>query len=70
MDELDDIRRRLRISNLEARRELLEIERTAISREITSPLTNLDRREQLSERRDQLAMQSAEITEELKMRES
>jgi hypothetical protein len=39
MNEMEDIRRRMRVSNLEARCELHEIEAAALAREITSPLT-------------------------------
>jgi len=65
MDEMDDIRRCLRVSNLEARRELIEIQRTALLREITSPLTSQDCREQAYKNRDELMIQSAEVVAEL-----
>jgi hypothetical protein len=65
MDYMDDIRRRLRVSNLQSKRELLEIERTALLREITSPLTSQDRREEAFRRRDEITNQWTEIVEEL-----
>ncbi len=43
MDDLDEIRLRIRISNLQARLELCEIEILALSREISSPLTDSER---------------------------
>lgn len=69
MDELDDIRRRLRVSNLQARRELLEIERDALMHEITSPLTGQDRRAEVFMLRDELKSQWAKVVEELKLHE-
>ena len=44
MDEREDIRRRMRVSNLEARCELHEIEAAALVREIASPLTSAQNR--------------------------
>ena len=41
MDHLDDIRRRMRLANLEARRETHEIERDALTRKIDSPRTSV-----------------------------
>ena len=52
MHDLDDVRRRMRISNLEARLELHEIEIAALSTEISSPLTSSHRSEEANERRD------------------
>ena len=66
---MDDIRRRLKVSNLEARRKLLEIERDALMHEITSPLTGLSRREEVLMLREELLSQWAEIVEELKIHE-
>ena len=51
-DDLDEIRIRMRISNLEARLAMREIEMAALSREIASPLTSSKRREEAAERRD------------------
>ena len=52
MDEMDEIRLRMRVSRLEARLALLEIEAAALSREIASPLTSERRREEATECRD------------------
>jgi hypothetical protein len=65
MDEIDDIRHRLRVSNLQARQELLEIERTSLLREINSSLTSQDRRTEAITKRDELTTQWAEVVEEL-----
>jgi hypothetical protein len=43
MDELDEIRRRMRLGNLEARIALREIEAAALTREINPPLTSAAR---------------------------
>lgn len=51
-DELDEIRIRMRISNLEARLAMREIEIAGLSREISSPLTASKRRAQADECRD------------------
>ena len=69
MDELNDILRRLWVSDLQARRELLEIQRDALMCEITSPLTTQDRREEVFALRDELLSQWAEVVEELKIHE-
>ena len=69
MDELHDILRRLWVSDLQARRELLEIERDALMHEITSPLTSQDRRKEAFVLRDELMSQWAEVVEELKIHE-
>jgi hypothetical protein len=70
MDEIDDIRRRLRISNLEARSELHEIEVAALTREIASPLTSAQKRAQATTRREaafaELAVINAELEEMLR----
>ena len=47
MDELDEIRCRMRLSHLEARIALREIEAAALTREINSPLTSGTRRTEL-----------------------
>jgi hypothetical protein len=52
MSGVEDVHRRLRISNLEARSELHEIEIAALTREIASPLTSPERRAQATARRD------------------
>ena len=49
---MDEIHIRLRISNLEARMVMREIEIAALSREIGSPLTSSKRRAEATERRD------------------
>jgi hypothetical protein len=67
MDELNDILRRLWVSDLQARRELLEIERDALIHEITSPLTSQDRRAEVFLLRDELGSQLAEVVEELRI---
>jgi hypothetical protein len=43
MDELDEIRCRMRLGNLEARIALREIEAAALTREINPPLTSAAR---------------------------
>ncbi len=69
MDELQDILRRLWVSDLQARRELLAIQRDALMHEITSPLTSQDRRAEVFVLRDELMSQWAEVVEELKIYE-
>jgi hypothetical protein len=66
MGEIDDIRHRLRVSKLRAQRELLEIERGSLLREVLSSLTSQDRREEAMERRMDLENQCSQITERLK----
>lgn len=66
MDEPDDIRRRLKVSNLQAKLELFEIERAALLGEIMSPLTSQDRREEAVMRRTELRHHCAEIVGLLK----
>lgn len=65
MNDFDDVRRRLLISNLQAKRELCEMERIALMREIQSPLTPQDRIEEAVERRVELRKQCEEITARL-----
>lgn len=67
MDALNDIFRRLWVSDLQARRELLEIERDALIHEITSPLTSQARRAEVFLLRDELGAQLAEVVEELRI---
>ena len=65
MDEMDDIRLRLRISNLEARLALREIEAAALTREIASPLTSSKRREEVIQSRDAALTEASVINAEL-----
>lgn len=51
-DEIGEIRIRMRISNLEARLAMREIEIADLSREIASSLTSSNRREEGIKRRD------------------
>ena len=69
MADLQDILRRLWVSELQARRELLEIQRDALMREINSPLTSQDRRAEVFVLRDELMSQLSEVVEELKIHE-
>jgi hypothetical protein len=69
MDELRDISFRLRVSNLQAKQELLEIERADLSREATTAWTLPGPRERALARRLVLAEHCAEITEQLKLLE-
>jgi hypothetical protein len=64
-DELDEIRWRLRVSNLEARKELREIEAAALTREITSPLTSAVRQTEALQRRTVLLAEAFELKAEL-----
>ena len=66
-NEIDDIRRRLQYSHLLAKRELLEIERDSLRREVLSALTSQDRREELMLRRFEIARQCDAITAQLKI---
>lgn len=61
IDEMQDIHRRQRVSNLQARRELLEIQRDALMHEITPPPTSQDRRKEMFARRDELLSQWARL---------
>jgi hypothetical protein len=65
MDDLQDILRRLWVSDLQAGRELLEIQRDALMCEIISPLTSQDRRKEAFVLRDELMSQWAKVVEEL-----
>ena len=70
-DEIDEIRWRLRVSNLEARIELREIEAAASIREIASPLTSAPRKTELAQRRLDLLREAAALKTELdQMRQS
>ena len=64
-DPLEDIHQRMRLANLEARRELLEIEREALNRRIVSRLTSPLERQAARNARDELMAQWAEIVREL-----
>ena len=66
MDDVDDLRRRMRIANLEARRELCEVERDALTREINSPTTSELQRRAAAKRRDDMWTEWSEIVEELR----
>lgn len=65
MDEMDEIRLRMRVSKLEARLALLEIEAAVLSREIASPLTPERRRQEAKESRDTALAQGRTIMTEL-----
>ena len=52
MDNLEELHLRMRVSNLEARLELHEIEIAALSKEIASRLTSASRREEAKELRE------------------
>ena len=52
MDDIDEIRFRMRISKLEAKLALTQIEAAALTREIRSPLTSALRRLQATYLRD------------------
>jgi hypothetical protein len=71
MNHLDDIHRRLRISNLQARYELHEIEAAALAREIAYPLTFAKRRQEANEGRnavlDELSVIKVELEEMLRL---
>jgi hypothetical protein len=69
MADLQDILRRLWVSDLQARRELLEIQRDALMHEINSPLTSQDRSAEVFVLRDELMSQWAKVVEELKIYE-
>lgn len=66
MDEMDEIRYRLRISKLEAKLALRQIEAEALAREIRSPLTSAPRREQATDLRDAALAESSELLADLK----
>jgi hypothetical protein len=64
-DELDEIRWRMRVSNLEARVELGEIEVAALGRELTSPLTSEIRKSEVTQRGDAILTEISELKEKL-----
>ena len=65
MDELDEIRCRMRLSNLEARIALREIEAATLTREINSPLTSGTRRTELIQSRDLMLTEVSKLKAEL-----
>ena len=65
MDDMDEIRFRLRVSRLETRLALCEIEAAALSREIGSSLTSERRREEAIECRDTALTEGRTIMTEL-----
>jgi hypothetical protein len=65
MDEMDELHFRMRITNLQARLELREIEIIALSREIASPLTTSERRAEAIELRYARLNERSEVTREL-----
>ena len=65
MDQLDEIRCRMRLSNLEARIALREIEAAALTREINSPLTSGTRRTELIQSRDLMLTEVSKLKAEL-----
>jgi len=66
MDHLDDIRYKMRVSKLEAKLALREIDNAALTREIRSPLISYERRTEAFQRREALQGEWSEIMEELK----
>ena len=66
MRTIDDIERRLHFSRLQAKRELFEIERTSLLRDITSQFTPQERKDSALKKRLELASECSEITRELK----
>jgi hypothetical protein len=65
MDAVEDIRRRLRISNLEARLELREIECADLIRKIESPRTSLDERMDARKRRETVLSECSALRADL-----
>lgn len=65
MDNLDNIRYRMRVTKLEARLALREIECAALTREINSPLTSTTRKTEAAESRESMQAEGAEIMQEL-----
>jgi hypothetical protein len=64
-NEIDEIRWRMRVTNLEARIELREIDIAAFTREIASPLTPAARRAELTARRTALGAEVFKLKAEL-----
>lgn len=65
MHETDDIYRKLRISRLQARLEMREIERESLRQEIASPLTTAARKAEAIDHRDDLLTELSDLIEEL-----
>jgi hypothetical protein len=65
MDDMHELHLRMRISNLQARVELCEIEILALSREILSPLTTSQRQAEADARRDDLMTERSELAKKL-----
>ena len=65
MDQMNEVRLRMRVSKLEARLALVEIETAALSREIASPLTSERRRAEAKECRDTALARGSTIRTEL-----
>jgi hypothetical protein len=65
VDALDEIRCRLSISRLEAKVSLRQIEAASLGREICSPLTSANRRDEAVERRDVLLAEASALQSEL-----
>ena len=65
MNDLEELERRLRLSMLKAQLALREMERTALTNEIESPLTTPERKAQAIARRDASLIEWAEIMNEL-----
>jgi hypothetical protein len=64
-NELDEIRWRMRVTNLEARIELREIDIAAFTREIASPLTSTTRRAELTTHRAVMLEEVSKLKAEL-----
>jgi hypothetical protein len=64
-NEFDEIRWRMRVTNLEARIELREIDIAAFTREIASPLTAATRRTALTAHRAALLAEVSKLKAEL-----
>ena len=65
MDTLDEIRLRMKFTNLEARLALREIDSTDLLREIKSPLTNVKRMNEARERLDAARSERGKLITEL-----
>jgi hypothetical protein len=64
-NEIDEIRWRMRVTNLEARIELREIDIAAFTREIASPLTPATRRAELTALRAAMLAEVSKLKAEL-----
>lgn len=65
MDQIDELHIRMRISNLEARVALREIEIASLDRNINSPLTSARRKSVAGERKNAALVELSEIKDEL-----